>query len=338
MTDAATLAEVSERFGLGEALDAWSDELAASAEFSATAALPDRVFIGRVGDQLGLADDVTASLADATAILDDAAVRRVVAHAQWKVAERYDPTDPLPIWPDLGGAPEPGARLLWALAAISLVPRAQTLHAAAGVPDDVSIATLGDLGAQMEVHEEVHGHVGFEEMGFYAHSLTGHMFKLGRLQFQLRPWLFEPAGGLARLAPVLDVHIPEAEGPLTPERCDESFARAKPFFDSHVPGHGAEHFACLSWLLDPQLTEILAEGTNILGFQRRFKSLDVKMPIPSFIFRFVFHDVGGERDDGTVPDGLLDALPADTRLRRGIIDHVRAGGRFWMTPGWATIQ
>jgi hypothetical protein len=80
---------------------------------------------------------------------------------------------------------------------------------------------------------------------------------------------------------VVDVHIPAA-GPLLPEDCDESIARAKDFFATYFPEYAYRHFTCDSWLLDPTLTRVLKEDSNILKFQKRF-SVATKHPSDSLL-------------------------------------------------------
>ena len=45
---------------------------------------------------------------------------------------------------------------------------------------------------------------------------------------------------------------------------------------------------CTSWLLDPQWGSVLGEGSNIVGFQRRFTLVGRGQPGESDVFRFVF--------------------------------------------------
>ena len=126
--------------------------------------------------------------------------------------------------------------------------------------------------------------------------------ELGRLQFE------DDGAG------VLSVHIPET-GPLTPAFCDASFARARQIFPAH---HTA---ACTSWLLDPQLADVLPADSNIVGFQRRFEPAGDGEDGNADVLRFVFHTFD--------PD--LDKLAPRTTLERALVEHMRAGGR-WRSP------
>jgi hypothetical protein len=129
------------------------------------------------------------------------------------------------------------------------LPDVRAKHAALGLTDDESWATLRDI---FRAHE-VRGEVPFADVEWIERVWSGRVVELGRLQFE------DDGAG------VLSVHIPET-GPLTPALCDASFARARQIFPAH---HTA---ACTSWLLDPRLADALPADSNIVGFQRRFES------------------------------------------------------------------
>lgn len=98
--------------------------------------------------------------------------------------------------------------------------------------------------------------------------------------------------------PVINIHIPES-GPLVNKACHESMIRAREFFAQYLPDYRWKAFFCDSWLLDPQLPEILDANSNILAFQKH----GYMIPFPheaDTIFRCF--GVKGARDGiGTVP-------------------------------------
>lgn len=337
-----TVAEIDELAAAlevdGGILECWRAELDASRAFANASppALPDGVAIERDAERFGFDTGVTAALLDSRDICHDAAALRLARHAQWRILERYDPNDLLPAWPELARSDDQGVRLLWAYVALSLVDACESLHRAWGVPEDVSVATLADIGRQTSFHHEVYGRWGNAELSFLAHHLSGHLFQLGRLQFQMRPWFLGSHDELDNGDPVLDVHVPET-GPLVPEDCDESFRRASAFFARHVAAHQARHVMCISWLLDPQLREHLPPSSNIVRFQSRFEPLDLRLPVRSAIFKFVFHDADVELEDRTIDVAALARLSPSSRLEHAVVDHVSAGGEWWMTAGYGWL-
>jgi hypothetical protein len=178
------------------------------------------------------------------------------------------------------------------------LPDVRAKHAALGLTDDESWTTLRDI---FRAHE-VRGEEPFADVEWIERVWSGRVVELGRLQF-------EDDGDR-----LLCVHIPEA-GPLTPELCDASFARARQIFPEH---HTA---ACTSWLLDPQLADVLPADSNIVRFQRRFELDGEGEDGNADVLRFVFHTFD--------PD--LDELAPQTTLERALVERMRAGGR-WRSP------
>jgi hypothetical protein len=210
--------------------------------------------------------------------------------------------------PELDRDRGPAWRHLYVYAYLALVEVARAYHRDRGVPDDVSWATLADLGRNLAVDRRMNRE-GWPVMQAWLtlHS-RGGLYELGRLQHQ--------RGGAA-----LDLHIPDS-GPLTPESVTASLDEARAFFPRHFPDEPYTAFACGSWLLDPQLREYLPEDSNIIRFQRRFElepyeepeGLDADVEVLRFVFRSL-----------STP---LDRLPRRTVLQRAVVGHLTAGRHF----------
>jgi len=202
---------------------------------------------------------------------------------------------------------------------LAAVDHVLALHAARGIAEDVTWATLADVGRSAVTQRRLNGRGGLA--GFAPAWLTlhfrGRIYRLGRLQFELNTVWFE-GSPYAKGTPSLGVHIPGDAGPLDPEACDASFAAARELFpDRRVA-------VCMSWLLDPQLREYLADDTNIVRFQQRFTLVPKLKEGDEDVFRFVF-----DRQEIT-----LDDLPQRTTLERAIATHVRAGRHWHNRIGW----
>ena len=140
-------------------------------------------------------------------------------------------------------------RCFWIFVYAATVDDARRWHREHGVPDDVSWATLADLGQQVMLHRRRHGTTGLDLQWWLVLHFTGTIYELGRLQFHMHHLFRGPAGPpfwpdadeVERLGPgfragdaALGIHIPE-HGHLTPESCDESFATARDFFAIALP-------------------------------------------------------------------------------------------------------
>jgi hypothetical protein len=221
---------------------------------------------------------------------------------RWRTELAADGAGPIE-WPARGD-------FLHVWAFLAALPDARRRHAERAVPDDVSWATLADLGIALAEHRRRHGRPGFDHAWWLARHWRGRLYRLGRLQFEL----YDDA---------LGIHIPRG-APLDPEACDASFATARAFFARHLPEQPAAVARCTSWLLDPQLAEYLPPDSNIVRFQRRFELDDEVEPGDDDIRMFVF--------------GAAAASPPQrTALERAIVAHLRAGRHWHTRSGWVMI-
>ncbi|WP_433293546.1 acyltransferase domain-containing protein [Actinoplanes sp. CA-030573] len=210
--------------------------------------------------------------------------------------------------PELPRDRGPAWRHLYVYAYLSLVEEVRAYHRAHGIADEVSWATLADLGRNLAVDRRMNREGWPVMQAWLTLHARGGLYELGRLQHQ-------------RGAGAIDLHIPDA-GPLTPESIDASLDEARAFFPRHFPDERYTSFACGSWLLDPQLRDYLPAESNIIRFQRRFElepyeepeGLDADVEVRRFVFRTL-----------STP---LDQLPRGTVLQRAVIDHLKAGGHW----------
>ncbi len=227
-------------------------------------------------------------------------------------------------------------RCFWVFVYAATVDATRAYHRSRGVSDDISWATLADLGQQMVIHRKRRGSTGLDLQWWLVSHFVGALFALGRLQFHLyhlRRGLAGPAfwpdsdePGFRKGDAALGIHI-SAIGPLAPTACDESFARARSFVSDHFPEHDFRVGTCTSWLLDEQLADYLPVESNIVQFQRRFQMVEGSADDGRDTLRFVFD---------RVPESL-DELSQDTTLERAIVQHLRAGGRWRTRTGWLEL-
>ncbi len=282
----------------------------------------------------------TAAVLEAAAIIDaDAQLRAVVAGVDHQLSEHleepigWDEVD-LPMLFDPVAEPDAPLALRWlyVVAYAEFLPRVLRRHERRGVPEAVSRATFADLGRHVRIARRLFGIRGFTEQHWLQLHLRGLLYDLGRLQFNLATLELSQAdldasGIDATLATVVvATHIPET-GPLDPAGVDASFAAAQGFFARHFPEHGAIRYAtCDSWLLDPQLRE-LVPGSNIASFGARYTLFPPSHVADQSALDFVFR----------APTTPLADLPRDTRLQRGLIDHLAGGGHINACYGWLEL-
>jgi len=210
------------------------------------------------------------------------------------------------------------------LAALADVRRFQVQRR---IPDEISWATLSDLGLNLKRDRLLLGDGGLRTSGWLTLHFRGSIYQLGRLQFnRMNVRAAHVADTFREGDPALGIHIPES-GPLTPESCDDSLARAQSFFARHFPETPAHLGICTSWLLDPQLADYLEPESNIMLFQRRFTLIGEGHDGDADILRFVFHRIAPN----------IDALPGRTTLERAIVAHLRQGKHWRNRTGWLEL-
>ncbi|MGN6741701.1 MAG: acyltransferase domain-containing protein, partial [Amnibacterium sp.] len=202
-----------------------------------------------------------------------------------------------------------GVGVLPLLALLAVADDVRAFHRSRGIPASVSDRSLADLGQQVWVHRRTYGAFGVDTYQWMTLPFTGNLYWLGRLQYNL----MQRADGWQ-----LSTHIPET-GPLTPESVDDSFAQAAAFFARCFPDYPTSRFHCGSWLLDPQLAEVLKPESNMVRFQKRWTLEGGPSVADEDAIYFVFRKRG-------MPD--RSTLPRETTLQRAILDKLDAGGHW----------
>lgn len=121
---------------------------------------------------------------------------------------------------------------------------------------------------------------------------------------------------------ILDVHIPGGSK-MDHEACGQSFKEAADFFAEYFPELNFSAYHCETWLLDPQLQQLLPASSNIVKFQREF----YLYPVLSFESR-IYHELFGAKAED------LSNAPQNTSIQRAVINHVSAGKSFWEQAGF----
>lgn len=112
---------------------------------------------------------------------------------------------------------------------------------------------------------------------------------------------------------VLSVHIPPNES-FTKEACVLSYEKAEKILDEHFPEFEFKAFRCNSWLLDPELKNILKPESNILKFQEEYNLFPMYTQgdsVLNFVFKLRFK--------------TFEDMPEDTSLQRALKKKYMAG-------------
>ena len=193
-----------------------------------------------------------------------------------------------------------------------------------GLDEQIWHNSMLDLKYKLFECHEVYGIWGSFVSSWFPRFFMLDTFALGRLQFE---WdklgkAYQGQGvSLPEGTRVVNIHIPRTGEPLSPELCDDAFARATAFYAPQLQEGEPLVFVCSSWLLYPDHIDFLPEKSNIRGFMNRFD-----------IYRCGTH--GGDHPDlwrlFDTKEANPDRLPANSSLRRAYIDRLKAGGK----TGW----
>jgi hypothetical protein len=324
---------VGERLGLGDDHRVWLAGLEAIGPPAPSPVLPSPSDVFLLFERLGIIGADAADLTRAWPSPDR-------TQELWWLLERchrcivadLGGTSELAPWPSLPrnlGAP---GRFFYAYVFLAAVPDVRRWHRQRNIPDDVSWATLADLGRHLAVNRRLHGEGGLDRPLWLRSHFRGALYQLGRLQFCRSRIPYEPAM-LERLAvpfrhgdPALDLHIPE-QGPLTPPACNRSLRWARDFFPRHFSAERYRVAICTSWLLDDQLAAYLKPDSNIMRFQRRFSLLPDSSDGDDDVLIFVFRRAAP----------ALEELPQRTSLQRAVVGHLQAGQHWKVRTGWLDL-
>ena len=198
---------------------------------------------------------------------------------------------------------------------------------ALGIPEQVFWDGMKDITIWAVDYYDKHGVPGFAEWGWVATTLSQKVFRLGRLQFE--PMLLDnPIVCNGHTYPdgttVLNVHIPAGE-PLDVAEVRASMDYAPEFFKRYFQ-RPSTLFICHSWLLSPQLKELLQADSRIMQFQNLFSVYEVDQE------RQAEERVFGHLEENP------ETYPEETSLQKKMKASLLAGKSFGMGRGIRVIQ
>ena len=216
---------------------------------------------------------------------------------------------------ETGGIPH----TMWALVCVlHALEGAKGHYLKKGIPLNVFLDTMRDIYIWTKEWHDTMGAVGLFEIGWLLRHIDLHIFRLGRLEFEMIYSDFDSEQhGIEEGSALITVHIPK-DGRLDTEECMESYAKAKEFFKTYYADYQYEAFICHSWLLDPRLKTFLNENSNIINFQNQYQIIRIDDG-PKEVMMFVFQI-------NRAFDADLEKLNAETTLEKGVLDYMKSGG------------
>ena len=198
---------------------------------------------------------------------------------------------------------------------------AEQHYAAKGIPEEVLLESMTDLGIWLRNAKRNYGVIGLRQARpWEADVFHGSVIRHGRLECNYeyhytREPIYDSDGNvlLTKGDAVINMHIPE-DGPMDIDECKKSMERMRVFFEEYRPDYNWKGFLCESWLLDSQLRTMLSPDSNIIKFQDMGYRYDIA-ECDGTVFR-----VFGTRDPESIKD--------PTTLQRNALAFMKAGGKF----------
>ena len=182
----------------------------------------------------------------------------------------------------------------------------KTAYEEMGIPEDIYIASMSCFTRFVKEHIVSYGCYGFDRGFWTVRQLSLMVFRLGQLEYETAVY-----GGQK----IVSIHIPNSSK-LEQKLLRESYETAKAFFAKYYPDYADVPYGCHSWLLSPNLKEILPETSRIRYFQDQFTILSTE---PSDDYR----EWAFQRSDASVEN-----LPERTSLQRSLKAFLLNGGVF----------
>lgn len=203
--------------------------------------------------------------------------------------------------------------------AVVFAEQCKSEYKSRGIDPAVYRDTMSDINIWARSNYNKSGEVGLMAIGWIATHLSFRIFRLDRLQFEMKT-LEKKVKEYPACTPCLDIHIPEGEK-LNTKKCQSSIEMAKDFFSNHFE-ESYPIATCHSWLLHESLREIMEEDSNIVRFASLFEVIENNSDKIQALER-VFGDNVKISDD----------MPESTSLQRKMKRFLLDGGQVGMGYG-----
>ena len=176
-----------------------------------------------------------------------------------------------------------------------------------GFNSEIYEDTMAAFSRFVKEHLESFGHYGFDREFWMVRQISCMLFRIGQLEYELT----YQNGEL-----VIELHIP-SDTDMSLPGLRQSYLEARKLLNEIFPEFRDARIHCHSWLLSPDLGELLPKHSKILKFQRAF-SISPAENGESDVILWVFKN----------RDYALEDLPETTSLQRSMKKFLLAGGVF----------
>ncbi|MGN1234474.1 MAG: acyltransferase domain-containing protein [Christensenellaceae bacterium] len=180
-----------------------------------------------------------------------------------------------------------------------------------GISEDIFQATMKFCTRFLSEHHRNYGTYRYEWDWWFPRQMSLWEYRIGALEYELIE------GAEREIA----VHIP-SDADMREASIRRSLDDFYRFRKSYLAGWEDVPLTCDSWMLMPQLQELLGENSNIVAFQKRFQ-IDAIDREATWYMRWIYP--GHETVD--------ESLPEQTRLQRELKKYLLTGKVFGVAKG-----
>lgn len=178
-----------------------------------------------------------------------------------------------------------------------------------GIPQEIMQKTLRGINC-IRKNKELTGYPG---IGMYLTWLAVYarreIYHINNFSFQF--------GRKYKDKDVVSVHIPKGTD-LSTEKVIRDFAEAEVFFKTYFPEYRFSGFICYSWMMNPELEEIMGRKTKVSQFGDLFERYEIETT-GTGVYRFVYN-----LPNPVPPETLCE----NTSMQRAIKSYLLKGNIF----------
>lgn len=166
----------------------------------------------------------------------------------------------------------------------------------------------------------------FSQMIWGSLFMKGHLIQIGRLQYEFGVKNLDKLDKYFKEKhQYIYIHIPRGEK-LTEKDVDDSLSLVNQYIKTYYPELENEKLAYYTqtWLLSPEVKEILPENSNIIKFQKKFNIIEQKENMDDFL-KFVFGVVLETVDYHNLPEKTTLQKELKKKLLNGDNLHLGSG-------------
>lgn len=209
----------------------------------------------------------------------------------------------------LGNDPS-GVKILWELLHI-VSTYSYEAYVRRGISKDIFAATMKFCTRFLQERYHTYGDYNFVWAWWFPRQISLSEYRIGALEYEF------VSGESMEIA----IHIP-SDADMSKESVARSMGDFIEFRRKYYPEWKTVRMTCDTWMLMPELKELLEEDSNIIAFQNLF-AIDMVDYNATWYMGWIFPGV--EKVDGNLPEG--------TSLQRNLKKYLLEGRQFGIAKG-----